>query len=170
MRLRDKKAVKSPFAGKKSAPDEEQHRYGDRILKIIPKWRETRVPVEKLKPWTGLSKHARKFIVADVLLHVIRNKRSLSFIPPTGPEYQEMIAIMHGVEISPATAKRRFPKKKRIVCDWRQSRTEHMAARSRAYQDWCDANGQEPGYLYGSQQARIGRAPPESDFNHKWNR
>ena len=59
---------------------------------------------------------------------------------------------------------------KHLVCDWRQSRTAHMAARSRAYQDWCAANGQEPGYLYGSQQARIGRAPRQSDFNHKWNR
>ena len=163
--MRDKKPVDSPFAAQKAAPGEEKRRYGDRILCIIPKWRVSRVPSEKLKPFEELSKEARIFIVADVLLHVVRKKHSLAFVPPSGPEYQEMVAIMHGVKVSVATAKRRFPPKKTIVCDWRQARTEHMANRSRAYQAWCAANGQEPGHLYGDQRVWISRDPPECDFD-----
>ena len=51
----------------------------------------------------------------------------------------------------------------RVVCDWRELRTEYRAKRSEAYQAEMAALGQEPGTLFGSQRVFIPRDPRESD-------
>ena len=158
-----RKPIKSPFHDKNNAPDEEERRYGDRILKIIPKWRDCRKKAENLRNLRDLSPAERIFLVSDIILLAIKNRRALHFTAPTALEYREMAAIMHGVDISKSSVGRLFPPKKRIVCDWRELRTEYRARRSEAYQAEMAALGQEPGHLFGSQRVFIPRDPRESD-------
>ena len=110
-----------------------------------------------------MSEAARDYIVADVSLVALKNRAALRFKPPTAPEYREMAAILHGVDISVRSVRRLWPKKKGIVCDWRELRTKLKSERSRAYLADLEARGLEPGHLFGSQQVFIPRDPRESD-------
>ena len=164
-RLADKTPIGSPFEDEKNRPNEEKLRYGNRVLKFIPKSRVFCTERSKLVPVGKISVYRRAFIVADVLLHVALRKPDLHFKPLTAPEFREMIAIMHGVNFSVATVRREFPTKKGIVSDWRDLRLERMSRRSHAKSIWVreEPDGIERAYM--KQAVVIRSTPSESDFD-----
>ena len=159
----ERKAVKSPYEKEKNAPGEEERRYGDRILKMVPQWRVSRLPREKLTKFRATNKIQRQFIVSDVLIHVLRRQRELQHTPPTAPEYRELIAIMHGVDFSLASVKRLFPAKKGIVCAWRESRIAKISTRSRQECAWKDADRARTAKMYATVAWMVGLEAGESD-------